>query len=83
MTHDDGIALDESSLKNFPNRTEHDPSNLAEARSLADRQDVYPIGLFYRDTGAFRYDEATSRGLAMTRTEKLTAIEKSLDRFAV
>jgi 2-oxoglutarate ferredoxin oxidoreductase subunit beta len=83
MTHNDGIGLDESALKKFKNRTEHDPSNLAEARSLADRQDVYPIGLFYRNTGAFRYDEATSQGLAMTRVEKMTAIEKSLNRFAV
>jgi hypothetical protein len=83
MNHGDGIKLEESTLKKYPNRVEHDPSNLSEARSLADRQDLYPIGLFYRNTEALRYDEFTSRGLEMTRADKMAAMERTLDKFSL
>ena len=83
MTHSEGISLEEPALQKFPNRAEHDPSDLAEARLLADRTDVYPIGLFYKNDHAPRYDEATSRGLGKTQPDKLAAIDRVLDRFAV
>jgi 2-oxoglutarate ferredoxin oxidoreductase subunit beta len=83
MTHPDGIALDEASLRKFPNRTEHNPSDIGAARSIADCTDAYPIGLFYKNAGAQRYDEATSQGLGKTQAEKIAVIDKALDKFMV
>lgn len=83
MEHESGIPLDPAVLKRFPNRQVHDPSNLEQARAMAAREDVYPIGLFYRNPKAARYDEFTSQGLAITQAEKLAAIEAALQRFAI
>ncbi|MBI3681694.1 MAG: 2-oxoglutarate oxidoreductase [Acidobacteria bacterium] len=83
MTHAQGIPLDAAVLKMFPNRAGHDPSNLAEARELACREDVCTIGLFYRNPGGSRYDEVTAQGLGKTPGEKLAAIEMALDGFMV
>ena len=83
MDHQDGVSLDEPMKRIFHNRIAHDPANLSEARDLADREDVYPIGVFYRNDSAWRYDQATQLGLDKTRAEKLSAIDKALDRFIV
>jgi hypothetical protein len=50
---------------------------------MAEREDVYPIGLFYRNPNAARYDEFTSQGLAITQAEKMTAIEAAIQRFTI
>lgn len=83
MTHERGIPLDSAVEKLWPNRIVHNPADLAEARALADREDVYPIGLFYRKDGAQRYDEVTAAGLGMTPREKVAALEAVLNRFQV
>ncbi len=83
MQHERGIALEPEVAKKFPNQVAHDPSNLDEARSIAGREDVYPIGLFYRNQDAVRYDDITSRGLAKTQSEKLAAVEAAVARFAI
>jgi len=83
MTHEKGIGLDKNVMKLFPNQVEHDPSDLAGGRNNAARDDVYPIGLFYRNEDASRYDETTARGLGKSPAEKLAAVDKALDRFLV
>jgi 2-oxoglutarate ferredoxin oxidoreductase subunit beta len=83
MTHDDGIPLESNIARLFSNRTAHNPRDLREARNIADREDVYPIGLFYRNENAARYDLATSHGVGKTQQEKLAAVGQALDRFAV
>ncbi len=83
MNHETGITIDQPVQRLFPNKIEHDPRNLAEARSLSERDDVYPIGLFYQNPDALRYDHATSQGVGMTQSAKLAAVEKALDRFVV
>lgn len=83
MNHPDGIALDDEARKVFPNQVEHDPSDLAAARTLADREDVYPIGLFYRNAEAQRYDQYSQRGTGMTAGEKKRALEQELARFGM
>lgn len=83
MTHQDGITIDDAVMRLFRNRTEHDPRDLAEARALADRKDVYTIGLFYRNQDASRYDLATARGLDKSPAEKVAALNRAMDRFLV
>lgn len=83
MNHEDGIHVDDNFRKAWPNQVLHDPSDLAAARAMADREDIYPVGLFYRKPDAQRYDEATIRGLGMTPREKVAALDGLLNRFQV
>ncbi len=83
MEHEAGIKLAEPIRGMFPRTVSHDPRNLCKARDLADRDDVYPIGVFYRNDNASRYDHMTSKGLDVTRTEKMAAINGMFDKFAV
>ncbi len=83
MTHPDGISPDPAALGMFPNRVEHDPGNLAEARALADRPEMFTIGLFYKSDSCYRYDLETAHGLGQSAADKTTALNNALDRFAV
>jgi 2-oxoglutarate ferredoxin oxidoreductase subunit beta len=84
MRHPDGINLEEPILKTFKNQVEHDPADLQKAREYADRNDeILPIGLFYRNPRAERYDAMTAYGLGMSPAEKMTAVDKALDQFKV
>jgi 2-oxoglutarate ferredoxin oxidoreductase subunit beta len=83
LEHPDGIQVDSTVTKVFPNRAAHDPSDLRGAREFADREDVYPVGLLYRNENAARYDLATVRGMEMTQPAKLAAVNSALDKFAI
>jgi 2-oxoglutarate ferredoxin oxidoreductase subunit beta len=83
LMHEEGIPLDAGIARLFPNRAAHNPRDLEEARKVAAREDVYPIGLLYRNQNAARYDLATAQGMGKTQQQKLAAVEKALDRFAV
>lgn len=83
MTHEKGIPLDANIARLFPNRSSHDPHDLHQARLIAESEDVYPIGLLYRNENAARYDLTTAQGLGKTQQQKLAAVENALDRFAV
>ncbi len=83
MHHADGIPVDDAFKARFPNHVEHDPTNLNEARELADTEDAIPIGLFYRNNNADRYDEFSVEGLATPRAEKLKAVRGVLDGYRI
>ena len=83
LVHDDGVPVDPPVARTYRNRVEHDPSDLAAARQLAADTERIAIGLLYRDARARRYDELTVRGLGMSADDKLAALERELDRFAI
>ena len=83
LTHPDGIALDETITRVLKNQREHDPSDIDSAREIAGFTDVTPVGLFYRNERADRYDEFTVQGLATSREDKLAALESELDRYQI
>ncbi|HVS01590.1 MAG TPA: thiamine pyrophosphate-dependent enzyme [Thermoanaerobaculia bacterium] len=83
LTHPDGVPADEGVLRLYQNRREHDPADLAAAREQAARRDRLPIGLLYRNPDAPRYDQHTVEGLGMAPADKLQALERELDRFAI
>jgi len=83
LTHPDGIPIEGAGARAFPNKVEHDPSNIDEARRIAGDVTSTPIGLLYRNDNAQRYDEWTARGIDMSVEDKLGALEKELDRFLV
>jgi len=83
MTHPDGVALEAAADRYFSNRVAHDPADIDEARELAQRSDVWPIGLFYQDRDAPRYDAFTAEGIGTPRAEKLAALRKELEKYRV
>jgi 2-oxoglutarate ferredoxin oxidoreductase subunit beta len=83
LTHEQGVPTSAEIEKKFTRRVEHDPCDLAAAREQAGREDVYPVGLLYRNEHAARYDEFTQRGIGMSQGAKLAAVEQAIGRFAV
>ena len=58
-------------------------ADVEESRALADRQDVLPIGLFYLNENADRYDLISVEGLATSRKDKIAAIHGELRQYQV
>ena len=83
MTHPDGIQLDDSIQRIFKNQHEHDPSDMDTARELAGNNGALPIGLFYRNESADRYDEYTTLGIATPRDEKIAAVKAELSHYQI
>ena len=83
MKHDNGIPVPDELAGLFKNSIEHDPTNLSGARDIADREDVVPIGLFYRNDNAGRYDAMSVEGMGMTSDDKLKGAQETMDRFMV
>jgi 2-oxoglutarate ferredoxin oxidoreductase subunit beta len=83
MNHPDGISMEEKFTRMFPNQVNHDPDNLPAAREIADHTEYFPIGLFYRNKSAHRYDLDTQVGLEKNPVEKLEALGATLDQFSV
>jgi 2-oxoglutarate ferredoxin oxidoreductase subunit beta len=67
----------------YKNRFEHDPRDLDGGRQIASRDDVLPIGLLFCDPDRPIYEEYSTQGMDMTAEEKVTALNKELDRFAI
>ena len=83
LEHGEGIGGDAGPRFAFPNRQAHDPADHLEAHALAARHDAIPIGLFYRDAAAPRYDLHTAKGVGQSSDARLATLERELDRYAV
>jgi len=66
----------------YQNHIQHDPSNLAEARRLAETSDKIRLGLFYRNETNPCYDEIR-RPSRHTVEEKFEILNAELDKYAV
>jgi len=83
LTHEKGVQVDDNVKRLFPNQAEHDPSDLAAARALADEPHVLPLGILYQNSDVPRYDMMTTAGLDMSVDEKLAGLNQALDHFAI
>lgn len=83
LNHENGIELSPQIVKSFKNVVEHDPSNIHKAREHADMSNTIPIGLFYQNKDAYRYDLYGAHNLGMTVDERIDGINGQLDRYAV
>jgi 2-oxoglutarate ferredoxin oxidoreductase subunit beta len=83
LTHEKGVQVDDSVKKLFPNHAEHDPSDLAAARALAEDDSVLPLGILYHNPDAPQYDMMTSAGMEMSIDDKLAGMNEALDHFAL
>lgn len=84
LDHEDGILLEEKSKKSFRHIIDHDPSDLIKAREIAEIvKETTPIGLFYQNRTANKYDEYGAHNLGISTENRIEAIENLMDRFAV
>jgi len=83
LTHERGIPVEDALLRMFPRRLAHDPADLKSAREHATLDDVVPIGLFYRDERAMRYDDLSKVGLGLPAKDKMQALRAELNRFSI
>ncbi len=83
LKHENGLEVDPALERIFPNKMSHDPSDLGEALEISRREDVIPIGLFFQDPKRPRYEQVSALGIDMTAEEKLAALDKELDKFAL
>jgi 2-oxoglutarate ferredoxin oxidoreductase subunit beta len=81
LVHDDGVHVPELDAV-YRHHVVHDPTNLHEARRLAEANDRLRLGVFYKNTAAPRYDELR-RMPAHTADERLALLNEELDRYAV
>jgi len=83
LEHDDGITMDPAAARIYENRQTHDPTNLEEARGIASREDVVPMGLLYYNPSADRYDLNALHGLDLPEEDKVNAVRSEIDEFLI
>jgi 2-oxoglutarate ferredoxin oxidoreductase subunit beta len=83
LTHEKGVQVDDSVKRQFPNHAEHDPSDLAAARALAEDSSVLPLGILYHNPAAPRYDLMSAVGMEMSVDERIAGLNQALDSFAI
>ena len=83
LDHENGIQIDDRVKTMFNKSIKHDPSDIHKAREYAELHDAYPIGLFYQNKEAQRYDEYGAHNLNMPVKQRLNALNEMLDRYAI
>ena len=81
LEHEDGVTVP-ALARVYKNRVRHDPSNLDEARRLAEADDVTRLGVLFRDESRTTYDE--TRALTVPTAEaRLKLLSQEFDRHAI
>jgi 2-oxoglutarate ferredoxin oxidoreductase subunit beta len=83
LEHADGVPVDASLKRMFPNVVSHDPSDLSAARDIAQEEIPIPIGLLYRNENAVRYDKISAKGVDLPVDKRMEAVQREIDRFMV
>lgn len=83
MEHEKGIHVQDEIAKTFKAKVTHDPTDLNAAMDLAlDTENIY-MGLFYKNPDAPRYDLYGAANLGFTVEQKMEALNKELDKYAI
>lgn len=81
LVHDDAVQAPGLDAV-YQHRVVHDPTNLHEARRLAEANDRIRLGVFYKNPDAPRYEELRKLP-AHTADERIALLNQELDRYAV
>jgi 2-oxoglutarate ferredoxin oxidoreductase subunit beta len=81
LVHDNGVNAP-GLERLFKAQRVHDPKDLDEARSLAQRKDLLRLGIFFRDESFPVYNEVRAVP-PVSPEEKIQRLEKEFDRYAV
>jgi 2-oxoglutarate ferredoxin oxidoreductase subunit beta len=83
LEHENGIKLDDSVKRVFGQVEQHDPSDWLGAMKFAKDEEHLPLGLLYRDPDAVVYEDISARDLGKSDEEKIDAINKAMNAFAI
>ncbi|NJD10988.1 MAG: 2-oxoglutarate oxidoreductase [Gemmatimonadetes bacterium] len=81
LVHDDGVVLPDLD-RTYQNQLVHDPSDLDEARRLAEPGDRLRLGVFFRDEKRPRYEDLRRLPKLMGEA-KFARLNEELDKYAV
>lgn len=83
LESEQGIPVDKSVLRQFPEKAAHDPTDLNRAFQLAADTSRIPVGLLYHNPQAPCYEDLSSQGVEMTPEDRLAGLNKVLDRITI
>jgi len=83
LQHEDGMHMSDALGKIYKNHETHDPSNIHRAREIAEREDVVPIGVLYRDENVPTYDELKRPARTPDIEQRRDLLETTFDRFGI
>lgn len=84
LDHANGIELDDQVRNSFKQVIQHDPSDIDKAREYSHLEDgSHPIGLFYQNENAIRYDEYGAHNLNIPVQKRLEELNGLMDKYAI
>jgi 2-oxoglutarate ferredoxin oxidoreductase subunit beta len=83
LTHKDGMEVSDTIGKLYKNQQEHDPLDINQARELAERQDIVPMGIFYRNENIPRYEDIRKPRHINSAEQIDRTLTKAFDKFGI
>lgn len=83
LTHDQGLPVNTSVTRQFPNQRVHNPRDLPAAWNVAHDNSAIPLGLLYHNPDAPCYEDSSSIGMDMTPENRLQALNRVLDTLTI
>jgi len=83
LTHANGIPVSDALLRRSAGAIEHDPSDLDAAFTLSRQTDPLPLGLFYANPEAPRYDVIRWQEIEAAQKNGRPSVNEALARFLV
>lgn len=83
LHHERSLSISSGLGAIYPNRLEHDPSDIHKAREIASQHDPLPIGILYHDPSVPRYDEIIRSETTHSAGAVRSLLEEEFDRYAV
>ncbi len=83
LNHEDGMQMSDALGRLYKTKETHDPSDIHRAREIAERDDVVPIGILYRNESIPCYDELRQPAKTPTVDQRKEMLESVFDRFGI
>lgn len=83
LTHENGLQPSDSLKKIFKNTQVHDPSDINEARRIADQTAPAPVGILYRNESIPTYDAIRANNRTYTPSMIRDVLEHEFEKYAV
>jgi 2-oxoglutarate ferredoxin oxidoreductase subunit beta len=83
LQHENGMQMSDALGKIYKNHETHDPSNIHRAREIAEREDVVPIGVLYRNENIPTYDELRRPARTPDTEQRRELLDRTFDRFGI
>jgi 2-oxoglutarate ferredoxin oxidoreductase subunit beta len=83
LQHEDGIQLSDTMSRLYKTTEQHDPADINRARELADRDDIVPIGILYRNENIPRYEQLIKSSHKSTWEQRENVLNSAFDKFGI